>query len=123
MNAVGELRVVVGAPSYEDSLRFYGEVLAFPVHEVWDQEDGRGTLFRAGAGIIEVIEDSPHHPAVEPQGVAIALETDDVDGLYARVCAEGVRVTDPIADRPWGHRNFEVRDPGGLPLVFFAVLA
>jgi uncharacterized glyoxalase superfamily protein PhnB len=117
----GEIRVIVGAFDYDVSRGFYGDVLGFPVHEVWDEDDGRGTLFRAGAGIIEVIEDSPHHPAARPQGVALALEADDVDALYERVRERGVEVTDPIADRPWGHRNFEVRDPAGLPLVFFSI--
>ncbi len=30
-------------------------------------------------------------------------------------------IVDPIGDRPWGHRNFEVPDhPSRLPPVFFS---
>ena len=44
---------------------------------------------------------------------------DDADALYERVAAAGVEFIDPIAERPWGHRSFEILDPSGLPLVFF----
>lgn len=115
------MRVLVGTTAFDVSTAFYGDLLGFPVDEHWDDPDGRGTLFRAGSGaVIEIVEDSPHHPAVPPQGVTVAIETADVDRVYARVRAAGVEVAEEIGDRPWGHRNFEIRDPNGLPLVFFA---
>ena len=115
-----EIRVLVGAGDFADATRFYGEVLGFPVQEHLDAPDGRGTLFRCSrGGVIEIVEDSPHHPAEVPKGVKIAIEVDDVDALYERVTRADVEVTDPIGDRPWAHRNFEIRDPSGLPLIFF----
>jgi uncharacterized glyoxalase superfamily protein PhnB len=122
VGGAGELRVLVGALDYEQLVAFYRDTIGFPVHEVWDEEDGRGTLFRAGGGIIELIADSPEHPAAPPQGVALAVEMPDIETLYARLRASGAEVTIPLGDRPWGHRNFEIRDPGGLRLVFFAAV-
>jgi uncharacterized glyoxalase superfamily protein PhnB len=122
LTAGGELRVLVGAIEYDRLVAFYRDVLGLPVHEVWDGDDGQGTLFRAGAGIIELIADSPHHPAAPPQGVAVAIETDDVDGLYGRLRAAGADVTLALDDRAWGHRSFEIRDPAGMRLVFFSVI-
>jgi len=120
---VSEIRVLIGTTDFEGAVAFYSEVLGFPVQEQWEDSDGRGILFRcATGGVIEVFEDSPHHPAETPQGVRVALEVDDVDALYARIRQAGVEVVDPIGDRPWNHRNFEIRDPGGLPLVFFTAL-
>ena len=112
----------MAAIEYDGLVAFYRDLLGLPVQEVWDGDDGRGTLFRAGAGIIELVADSPHHPAVPPQGVAVAIETDDVDGLYGRLRAAGAEVTLALDDRAWGHRSFEIRDPGGLRLVFFSVI-
>lgn len=47
---------------------------------------------------------------------------DDVDALYDRVRQADVEMVDPIGNRPWGHRNFEIHDPSGLPLVFFTAV-
>jgi catechol 2,3-dioxygenase-like lactoylglutathione lyase family enzyme len=117
---MSEIRVLVGAPNFDGATRFYGDVLGFPVQEHWDAPDGRGTLFRcASEGVIEIFEDSPHHRAETPRGVKVAVEVDDVDALYDRVRQADIEVIDPIDDRPWGHRNFEIHDPSGLPLVFF----
>ena len=124
-----EIRVLVGTRDFAGAMRFYGGVLGMPVQEEWNAPDGRGTLFRCSAGgVIEVVEDSPHHPAEMPRGVRVAIEVDDVDALYARVTRAGVtragvEVVDPIADRPWAQRSFEILDPNGLPLVFFTPLA
>ena len=115
-----EVRVLVGTDNFERSTAFYSEVLGFPVDEHWDDPDGRGTLFRAAtAAVIEIVEDSPHHPAEPASGVTVAVELDDVDAMHDRVVAAGVEVVTTLGDRPWGHRNFEIRDPSGLGLVFF----
>jgi catechol 2,3-dioxygenase-like lactoylglutathione lyase family enzyme len=121
---VTEIRVLLGATDFEGATAFYGGLLGFPVQEQWNDNDGRGTLFRcSSAGVIEVFEDSPHHPAERPHGVKVAIEVDDVDALYDRVRYADVEIVDLIGDRPWGHRNFEIRDPSGLPLVFFTAVA
>jgi len=115
-----EVRVLVGTDDFERSAAFYSDVLGFPVDEHWDDPDGRGTLFRiTSGGVIEIVEDSPHHPAEPGSGVTVAIELDDVDGMHDRVTAAGVDVVTALGDRPWGHRNFEIRDPSGLGLVFF----
>jgi catechol 2,3-dioxygenase-like lactoylglutathione lyase family enzyme len=116
------MRVLVGTRNYATSTAFYRDLLGFPVHEEWDAPDGRGALFSGGGGGIEVVEDSPHHPAETPRGVRVAIEVADVDDLHARLAAAGVTATDPLGNRPWGHRSFAIEDPSGLPLTFFQVL-
>jgi YD repeat-containing protein len=120
---MSEIRVLVGTTDFDGATAFYRDLLGFPIQEHWNDSDGRGTLFRcASAGVIEMFEDSPHHPAETPRGVKVAVEVADVDALYDRVRRADIEVADPLGDRPWGHRNFEIRDPNGLPLVFFAAL-
>ena len=70
---MGEMRVLVGTKEYAVSTAFYREVLGFPVQEEWDGSDGRGTLFATGGGVIEVMEDSPHHPAEPPRGIRVSI--------------------------------------------------
>jgi uncharacterized glyoxalase superfamily protein PhnB len=120
---VSEIRVLVETTDFDGATGFYGDVLGFPVREKWDDPDRRGTLFQCtSTGVIEIVEDSSH-PAERPRGVKVAVEVDDVDALYDRIRLSNIDVVDPIGDRVWGHRNFEVRDPGGLPLVFFTATA
>jgi len=116
------MRVLVGTRDYANTTSFYADVLGFRVQEEWDAPDGRGTLFDTGAGVIEVVEDSPHHPAEPPRGVSVSIEVGDVDWLHAQLTHAGVAPTDPLAERPWGHRSFTIQDPCGLPLTFFQVL-
>jgi catechol 2,3-dioxygenase-like lactoylglutathione lyase family enzyme len=116
-----EIRVLVGTTDFERSDSFYGGLLGFAVAEQWDGPDGRGTLYRAASGgVIEIFEDSPHHPFEPPAGVKVAIEVDDAAELFRRLATADVEIVDPIGERPWGHRNFEIRDPSGLHLVFFS---
>lgn len=116
-----EIRVLVGTVDFERSSVFYGDLLGLAVAEHWDGPDGRGTLYQAASsGVIEIFEDSPQHPFEPPAGVKVAIEVDDADMLYERLAQAGVEIVDPIGERPWGHRNFELRDPSGLHLVCFS---
>jgi uncharacterized glyoxalase superfamily protein PhnB len=45
-------------------------------------------------------------------GAGCYLGVPDVDGWHVRMSAAGVPVT-PIADQPWGMREFTVADPSG----------
>jgi uncharacterized glyoxalase superfamily protein PhnB len=41
------------------------------------------------------------------------LRVDDVNAYYEEVKANGVQITSPISDKPWGMREFGVRSPEG----------
>lgn len=47
-------------------------------------------------------------------GVIVAFVVDDLAGEEARLRAEGVDITLPIREEPWGERLFLVTDPNGL---------
>ena len=50
---------------------------------------------------------------------ALYVEADDLSELYAAVEAAGLRVVDPLADRPWGQTEFTVEDYEGYWLSFW----
>jgi catechol 2,3-dioxygenase-like lactoylglutathione lyase family enzyme len=63
----------------------------------------------------------PTQPAAFQQsyggaGVWISFEVEDVDAEYERLQAAGVSCDAPPQDRPWGERQFVVRDPNGFAL-------
>jgi uncharacterized glyoxalase superfamily protein PhnB len=47
------------------------------------------------------------------------IESDDLAGFQARLQAAGVRIVDPLADRPWGQAEFTVEDHEGNWLTFW----
>jgi catechol 2,3-dioxygenase-like lactoylglutathione lyase family enzyme len=116
---MGDFRFLYATDRYDECRRFYGEVLGWPVVTSWD-DDGRGTVFRAGGdGCVEVAEAPPGSPG--PSGVSIAVEVPDVDSLHADLARQGVTASQALADQRWGHRSVGVVDPAGVPVVFFTV--
>jgi predicted enzyme related to lactoylglutathione lyase len=55
--------------------------------------------------------------AVRPAGVRIFFWVKDVNALYEQVVARGATIAVPIDTRPYGVRDFSVRDPNGVEVV------
>ncbi|MEO7398806.1 MAG: VOC family protein [Ilumatobacteraceae bacterium] len=118
---MGEMRVVLRTDQFEQGCRFYGEVLGWPVIKQWDGPS-RGRIFGRGESArVELLEVAAVD-VVPATGVMLAVEVDDLAGTHGALVAAGVTITQPLADQPWGHRNFAVEDPTGLPIVLFEVL-
>jgi predicted enzyme related to lactoylglutathione lyase len=47
-------------------------------------------------------------------GLIIALTVNDLAAQEARLRAEGVEITMPLREEPWGERLFQVTDPNGV---------
>lgn len=54
----------------------------------------------------------------EPGWGRFIVHVDDVDAMYARAAAAGLRPTMPPADAPWGERYFHIDDPDGHEVSF-----
>ena len=65
----------------------------------------------------------PRNAEIKPTRIMIALGTDAVDQYYALLMSEHkLKIVEPIADRPWGYRQFTVQDPDGNEIQFFRFL-
>jgi catechol 2,3-dioxygenase-like lactoylglutathione lyase family enzyme len=49
-----------------------------------------------------------------PEGVILAFTVDDLEQEEKRLRAEGVAISLPIVEEPWGERLFMVTDPNGI---------
>jgi uncharacterized glyoxalase superfamily protein PhnB len=49
-------------------------------------------------------------------GVEIVIDVGDVDAAFAAVQASGHPTLSPVAERPWGLRDFRLLDPDGYYL-------
>jgi predicted enzyme related to lactoylglutathione lyase len=53
-----------------------------------------------------------------PTGIRIFFWVKDVNTLYEEVIQRGAAIAVPIGTRPYGIRDFTVRDPNGVSLVY-----
>ena len=93
------------------AVRFY-QTLGFKLS--FGGEDASFSSFRVGTGHLNIIAD---RRPVSWWGRVIFYES-DVDALYARVVAAGLKPEAPPRDAPWGERFFHLTDPDGHELSF-----
>ena len=95
------------------AVRFY-RLVGFEM--LYGGESASFTSFRAGSSFLNLIA----QPAERERpwwGRAICYES-DVDGLYERLVAAGIRPSAPPRDAAWGERFFHVTDPDGHEISF-----
>jgi len=124
---IRQFRVVVRARDFERTCRFYGEVLALPRLRSWDREHGRGALFQAGSGAIEVMG-RPHgtsggrDEAFDYQGpqqkMVIALSVPSAEKAYEDLLFRDRNIPGGLRTEPGGATVFETHDPDGVKIVF-----
>lgn len=105
----------------ERSLEFYRDKVKLDVAYV---SLPAFALLRAGSGTIGLLsfEEARNDGAVEAtsdqrRGVHVEFSTDDLDGLYATLQANGVTFVTPPHDEPW-ERSMTALDPDGHSVEF-----
>jgi|SRR5579862_1125404 len=98
--------------SVEGAVEFYVHRLGFEL-ATQIQDGGYAIVERDGVSI-HLFEDAARmHP---PVGVHIFAP--DLDALYAELKARGVQTTQEIERKPWGNRDFRIKDEFGNELKF-----
>lgn len=108
------------------STAFYRDVLGFEATAEFGDDGSSYVELRNGDAIIGVQREDMVARAVPdgdladfrspPAGVEVVLEVDDVDAYHQRVRASGHPMAADLEERPWGERDFRVRDPDGYYL-------
>jgi catechol 2,3-dioxygenase-like lactoylglutathione lyase family enzyme len=117
------LRLELFVTDIDKSIDFYTNVLGF------ERMKGEPTYVpvRSGSAIIGLGPAAglpkQHHFNPEVQkarrglGTEIALEVDDVQGLFEKVASSGYkRILSPLRKQSWGLTNFRIADPDGYYL-------
>jgi uncharacterized glyoxalase superfamily protein PhnB len=104
------------------SIRFYTEVLGFGVAQSFER-DGKvaGAVIHAGDIRIILNQDDGQlgWDRIKGQGFYLQINVAapaDVDATAGRIKAAGGTLLNEPADRPWGARMFQFRDPDGFKL-------
>jgi catechol 2,3-dioxygenase-like lactoylglutathione lyase family enzyme len=82
--------------------------------------DGFASLHRDDAGVdviflrrgLDILPEALRHRHAD--GVIVAFVVDDLEAEQARLRDEGVEITLPIREEPWGERLLLVTDPNGI---------
>lgn len=104
------------------SIRWYTEVLGFAVTQSFER-DGKvaGGFIQAGNIRIVLNQDDGQlgWDRIKGQGFYLQINVAaaaDVDAAAGRIKAAGGTLLSEPADRPWGERMFQFRDPDGFKL-------
>lgn len=62
-------------------------------------------------------------PTFPGQGVIVSVPVDDADAHHAKLRARGLSPLAEPSDKPWNWRSYVIRDPAGVVLDFFHVIA
>ncbi|MDR0182288.1 VOC family protein [Lysobacter arvi] len=103
--------VEVVGPDIEASLAFY-TALGF---ELARRSGNFAIVHRDGLRLF-LAEDV--HATTQPRWTNLRVMTNDIDALHEQARARGVAILHAPQDRPFGLREFVVRDPNGLDLRF-----
>jgi uncharacterized glyoxalase superfamily protein PhnB len=95
-----------------EALDYYQQKLGFRVAA--QAPDGDYAIVERDDIAIHLFEDR----AVVHTPVAIHIFTSDLDALYAEYQRNGARLTQGIVRKPWGNRDFRLKDTFGNELKF-----
>ncbi len=107
----------ITANDLQASQDFYQKALGFEILDSYEQ-DGKVVglhLHTAGADLFLSQDDfAKGHDREKGVGMRFYISCDDVDAAAKRVDDTGVDFFQPLADQPWGSRDFAVKDPDGF---------
>lgn len=94
----------------KQSLEFYKKI---PGAQVVFESMGMFALLKIGKGRLGLLQFNPGQFHVE-------IESNDLDATYEALRAAGIEPEGPPSVKPWGERDFAVKDPDGFMLEFGA---
>ena len=131
MGEVAQLRVVVQAAAFEQTLAFYRDVVGMPQAEAYEADGGaRVAILAAGRATLEIANPAQVEfiDRVETDGdspsdrIRLALEVADTASASARLADAGAEVEASARETPWRSINARLRGPAGLQLTLFQEL-
>ncbi len=102
--------VALPASNFEESLRFYRDLLELPIVTKGEDSFSKFVRFNCGGFGIHIYEwTKPFNRA----HTGLQFYVEDVDSLHAELRSQGVKFSGGIRDESWGGRVVTVSDPDG----------
>jgi uncharacterized glyoxalase superfamily protein PhnB len=109
---ITSLAAVLRVTDMQVSLAYYRDKLGFTVSFTWDDPPHYACLCIGHADLHLNAYEPPTQPSI------VCIFCNGVDALHADFAKRGVHIARPVADEPYGMREFVVTDPDGHSLVF-----
>jgi GNAT superfamily N-acetyltransferase len=97
------------------TVRFYREKLGFTDEWLWGEPPDFGGVQWGSVGVMFCLQPAL---AAKVEGHQHAFMVSGIDQLHERHRQSGVQVLSPLEAKPWGLREYTVRDPNGYHLRF-----
>lgn len=119
MTEVHQITPFLHVPNLEQALAFFRGALGF---ELACRVSDYAYLELDGCGLRLLEEPARKRGASDRARVAVYIDVADVDALHRKLmpalAALPVEQVEPLMDKPWGQREFQVRMPDGDWLTF-----
>lgn len=122
-------KVIPGLKSrdIQATVKFYTDELRFTLggmhHDSDDEPPTFLSVFVGAKAVVNIYYDKCDPKDFTPGWVLIAMGTGQIDQYYQALVSTGrVEIEEEIRDRPWGYRQFSVKDVDGNKLTFFRFL-
>jgi len=106
---------ILAVSDVPETVQFYKDVLGFPSGWFWGEPPTFGAVTW---GKVTIMLSCDPVLAAKIEGHGHWLDVDDVDALYAGQLERGAEIVSPIEDKPWGRREYTIRDVNGYHLRF-----
>ena len=115
-----EARLHIYVSDMKEMVRFYNQILEFPVVRYWRYSDGDGTMIDIGGNIIELFSKGRRNYSNKNYygNVSLSIKVKNVSKLYDHFCKKNITLGE-LEDNPWGDSSFSLVDPEGNRLAFF----
>ena len=122
---IRQFRVALKARRFDQTCRFYTEILGLLRLRSWEGSAGRGALFQAGPGVIEVLgrsrdSEGDRDEAYDYQGpeheMSVTLVVPSAERAYERLLLNDRNIPGGLMTLRDGTLAFETHDPDGVKI-------
>jgi predicted enzyme related to lactoylglutathione lyase len=113
-------RTILHPADLERTLAFYRDSLGLAIAREFGEGAGRGVVFFAGGGFLEVVGEGP---APERPGLALWLQVRSMEATVTELHDRGAVLARPPRLEPWGLIEAWIDDPDGLRIHLVEVPA
>jgi uncharacterized glyoxalase superfamily protein PhnB len=108
---------VVGTSDVTKTIRYFEQTLGFEQQWIWGDPPVYAGV-KAGGALLYICHDPDLATAIRERRLApdIFLWVSDIDSVYAQHRANGADIAEELTARPWGARQYVVREPNGYHL-------
>jgi catechol 2,3-dioxygenase-like lactoylglutathione lyase family enzyme len=108
-----ELTPILNVSDFDASVAWFEKVGFRPGFQWSDREGGPTTFGAVLWGDVEIFLCLGGQGGRGDHGAWMSIFVDDVDTVHERCRREGLDLVKPVADEPWGVREFHLRHPDG----------